>query len=92
MGYQIGNICYADKQLAENVYFSQIAPVIDANGGLHQFILTKQGWTLNGQKITASLPECSLSDNFVLGSQLGWLLFSILVIVFGIKQIANILK
>lgn len=31
MGYQVGNICYATKQEAENVYFSLVAPVISSS-------------------------------------------------------------
>ena len=92
MGYQIGNICYSNKQLAENVYFSQSFPVIDANGTLHQLIYTDQGWVLNGKVVNAQLPECSLRDNFILGSEIGWLLFSVLVILWGAKRITYLLR
>ena len=38
MGYQVGNTCYDDFATAENVYFSQVAPTIAADGKLKQLV------------------------------------------------------
>ena len=53
MGYQIGNVCYADKQDAENAHFSQVLPVLTADGRLLQMQYQGNQWTYNGVAVRA---------------------------------------
>lgn len=69
MGYQVGATCYPEKALAENVYFSQVVPVIHDNK--LQKIEYKQGaWYFNDHKQEISLPQCSPKNNVLDGQML----------------------
>lgn len=91
MGYQIGNICYADRTSAENAYYSQVIPTLQ-NGQLHQVQWTPVGWQYKGQTINAPLPECSIEQNFKDGSAIGWAIFSIYAAIWGILLIKQRLR
>lgn len=92
MGYQVGLNCYATKQQAENEYFSKVVPVINQDGQLQQMKHTPTGWQLNGQTVQASLPECNPVDNFNDGQQIGWMVFTILLLIWATNMIKERLK
>ena len=69
MGYQVGNVCYLDRESAENVYFSLVPPVI-TNDGFKQLSHTSKGWYYGSQKIQANLPICDPAQNVLLGFEL----------------------
>lgn len=70
MGYQVGAACYTDKQLAENIYFSQVVPVITENG-VKQIVYNGRDWYYGSQKIEARLPQCDPAANYKLGFEVG---------------------
>lgn len=86
MGYQVGHICHATKQSAENAYFSQVMPNIH-DGKIYQMQYTPLGWQFEGLQVTASLPECDPSQNFQDGLMIGWALFGVSLSMWGIKRI-----
>ena len=71
MGYQVGHICHATKQSAENAYFSQVTPNIH-DGKIYQMQYTPLGWQFEG-----------LQD----GLMIGWALFGVSLSMWGIKRI-----
>lgn len=88
MGYQVGQTCYAKKSDAENAYYSTVVPVINANGELIQPQWSELGgWTLNGQTISAALPECNPIENFQDGQMIGWSVFGIYAAVWAVLLI-----
>lgn len=97
MGYQVGNICYTDRMQAENAYFSSVSPVIQ-NGRLVQLQYNgnpkhmDSGWTLNGRRVTADLPQCGPVQNFREGSELGWLIVLIMATLYVFTLIKGQLK
>lgn len=91
MGYQVGNTCYATKELAENVYFSQVPPMITVYG-VTQVNYTNGKWYYGSQQLTANLPECSLEENFKLGTEMGWLVFGIMALLYTFHIIKGLLK
>lgn len=91
MGYQVGATCYPDLQLAENIYFSQVVPVLTDNGIL-QMQYTKQGWYYNGKKAEISLPQCSPLDNFKLGAEMGMALVPTAVVLATTLLIVRMFK
>lgn len=84
MGYQVGNICYSDRVQAENAYFSLVSPVIQSNGRLLQLQYNGNpkhidaGWTLNGRRVSASLPQCDPAKNIADGIEAGWLFLGVM--------------
>lgn len=91
MGYQIGSVCYGTKAEAENVYFSQVIPVL-REGKLDQPVYTPLGWQLHGQSVRAYLPECNPSDSFKDGQMIGWALFSMMAAIWSVKLIRERLR
>ena len=47
MGYAVGNICYDNRQQAEDVYYSKVVPYVDGKA-LYQPIRKTDGWYFQG--------------------------------------------
>lgn len=90
MHYQVGNKCL-EKAQAENVYFSLVVPQIQ-DGVLVKPEYSGTGWVLNGQTITASLPECSPEDNVKSGLEMGWLLFGVMASVYFVLVLKKMIR
>ena len=58
MGYRVKQQCFNDLEHAKAVYFSQVAPAINANGQLMQIEHIGQEYVLNGQVLQASFAAC----------------------------------
>ena len=89
MGYQVGTICYPDRALAENVYFSQVQPTITADGRMNQVQYQNGHWYFNGVQVQAGLPECSIADNYRLGFDLMSLLLATAIVFMVAKVTIN---
>ena len=70
MGYQVDNTCYDDRSVAENVYFSKVAPVIVQDGSLKQITYDGKAWHYGRQKLVAQLPECNPAEKYVRGYEI----------------------
>lgn len=92
MGYQVGNRCFESKELAENHYFSLVVPTFKADGTLLQPKYNGKNWELDGKTIQAHLPQCDPVENFKTGTELGWLIFSIMAALYTIHVIKGLLK
>lgn len=92
MGYQVGNQCFLDKKQAENYYFSLVVPIVGADGKIHKPEYLVNQWKMNGEVLEAHLPECDPEQNLKDGLQLGWLIFGILALVWGITVIRRLLR
>lgn len=92
MGYQVGNQCFSSIAEAENQYFSSVAPAVTADGKLVQPEFSGTQWTLNGTAIHAKLPECDPEQNLQNGMEVGWLIFSIMAVLWGFKWIKGLLR
>lgn len=92
MGYQVGTICYANRELAENVYFSQVLPVIMADGSLKQVTHKDGKWYYGVQTVNAYLPQCSAKDNFIAGLDFGAMLLPTAIALMIAKIIINLFK
>lgn len=91
MGYQVGNTCYTTKELAENVYFSQVSPIITLDG-VKQVSYTNGKWHYGSQQLTANLPTCDPAQNVKDGAELGWLVFGIMAVLYTFHIIKGLLK
>lgn len=92
MGYQIGNVCYADKQDAENAHFSQVLPVLTVDGKILQMNYQGGQWAYNGVAVHADFPQCDQRRNIEDGMLLGWLVFAIAASVWGLRILVNRLR
>lgn len=90
MGYQVGNVCYDDKKLADNAYYSQVSPILTENGVI-QLQYKGSNWYYQNQVITANLPQCSPSHNYQLGYEMGMQLLPLAVLLFVFKLIARLI-
>ena len=91
MNYQVGNICYASIEDAENAYFSNVVPTISADGELHQVMFKNNQWTYKNQPIKAYLPTCSIEQNVKDGVELGFYCMATIVALWSIKLISRML-
>lgn len=91
MGYQVGATCYTDKQLAENVYFSQAVPQITVDG-VKQVEYRKDGWYYGSQKVEVKLPECDPAANYKAGFELGMELLPTAVLLMSSALVIRLLK
>lgn len=92
MGYQVETVCYVERKQAENAYFSGVKPVITADGKLIQMQYTPAGWILNGQVIQVALPECDPVESFRDGQYIGWAVFAIMAVVWGVRVLHERLR
>ncbi|MCG9766857.1 hypothetical protein QG041_08995 [Kingella kingae] len=92
MGYQVGNTCYNDFATAENVYFSQVAPTIAADGKLKQLVYDGKNWKYESRLVHASLPKCSQLDNYLAGFEMVSSLLPTAIVLFAGKLIIDKLK
>ena len=92
MGYQVGLVCYTERKDAENVYFSQVSPSILPDGKLVKPEYIGNQWQLNGQILTANLPECDPAKSMKDGAELGWLVVGIMASLFVFRLIREQLK
>lgn len=92
MGYQVGNQCFASKELAENHYFSLVVPTILQDGSLAKPTYNGKNWQLNGTILKAELPECDPLQNFADGSEVGWLIFSVMAAMYSINVVKKLIK
>lgn len=90
MGYQVGNHCYLDKELAEKVYFSQVPPVI-TNDGVKQIVFQNNQFYYGSQKLEARLPECNPVENFQLGFELMMYLVPTAILLFTARIIIRLM-
>lgn len=95
MGYQVGNTCIDDRELAEDVYFSQVAPLITQDG-LKQVVYLNGKWHLQKiqktargefriieiQNLSIHLAECSPIENYKQGYELGLQLLPTAILLF----------
>lgn len=91
MGYAVGNLCYDNRQQAEDVYYSKVVPYVDGKA-LYQPIRQADGWYFQGTKLQAALPSCDPAQNFRDGVQLGLYLMIPLVFAWGVVIIRRILR
>lgn len=93
MGYQVGHVCYADREQAENAYFSQVPPTIASDSGMYRFYYNKGvGWGFKGEKVTISLPECSPFQNFKDGAEVGFMFMVTAILLWAIVNIKDLLN
>lgn len=92
MGLQVGHTCYADEELAKNVYFSQVPPVITVDGKLQQLQSINGKWYLNSVEVKANLPFCDPVANYKQGYEMVGLLLPTAVVLFGAKLIVDMFK
>lgn len=91
MGYQVGNTCYLDKELAENVYFSQVPPQITVDG-VKFLVKNGKNWYYGSQRLEANLPNCDPAKNISQGFEFGLYLVLTAIILLNFKTIINLLK
>lgn len=100
MGYQIGNRCFDTQQQADDVYFSQVVPLVVRAPPFYIAHLVNpvyhsdtQHWTLGGVTVsgTYTYPSCSPIDNFKDGMAFGGKFALLLVIAFAFRTIARLL-
>ena len=82
MGYQVGSVCYFDKETAEKVYFSGVSPVIRQDGVLLQLEYKNSSWNLAGQVVGSNLPSCDPMENFKDGQFIGWSVFLVMLVCY----------
>ena len=92
MGYQVGNICYPDKTLAEDAYFSQVSPVLTSDGSLKMISKKGNNWFYGSVQLKADFPECSASANFKAGVETFSPLVLIAVTLFGAGLVTRLLR
>lgn len=92
MGYQVGNVCYPEKALAENAYFSQVSPVLTSDGSLKMLSQKGGKWFYGSVQLKADLPECSALKNFNAGVETFAPLIGFAVFLFGAKLITRLLQ
>lgn len=92
MGYQVGNACYATREQAENVYYSQVLPVITSDGKINQIEFNGKNWKYQNEILKAQLPECSIGQNFKDGAEIGFMLMLMMVGLWGIKLTIDYIK
>ena len=92
MGYQVGNVCYSEKTLAEDAYFSQVLPVLTSDGSLKMISKKGNNWFYGSVQLKADFPECSASANFKAGVETFSPLVLIAVTLFGAGLITRLLK
>lgn len=91
MGYQVGNTCYTDQRLAEDVYFSQAVPLV-TDEGVKQIFRKSDGWYYQTHKIEAHLPQCDPAANYKLGLELGWELVPTALVLMSAGLIIRLMK
>lgn len=92
MGYQVGNICYPDKTLAEDAYFSQVSPILTSDGSLKMISKKGNNWFYGSVQLKADFPECSAAANFKAGVETFSPLVLIAVTLFGAGLVTRLLK
>lgn len=92
MGYQVGNQCFADKQQAENHYYSLVAPVLTPEGRLLQPEYLGGQWKLNGEVLQAKLPQCDPAQNFREGMDLGWVFLSVMAAMYVFTVLKRLMR
>ena len=86
MGYRVKQQCFNDLEHAKAVYFSQIAPAINANGQLMQIEHIGQEYILNGQVLQAAFLSCDPKEDFAMGGAIGLAFLFLLATYWGINQ------
>lgn len=91
MGYQVGTTCYLTKELAENVYFSQVSPQITQDG-VKQVVKHGNSWYYGSQKLEINLSICEPAKNIEHGFEIGLYLVLTAIILLNFKTIINLLR
>lgn len=91
MGYQVGNQCYLNKELAEDVYFSQVPPKITEDG-VKQVVKNGNSWYYGSQKLEMNVPICDPAKNIEHGFEIGLYLLLTAIILLNFKTIINLLR
>ena len=104
MGFRVGFQCFASQADAEDYFYSQqpIIPMqIGSQPNYMQFQKSVDGWlqvtfvnnvVRNVVKVPAvNFPECSPSDSFSDGAQLGAFIGVMFVVAFGVKAVLNMI-
>ena len=86
MGYRVKQQCFNDLEHAKAVYFSQVAPAINANGQLMQIEHIGQEYVLNGQVLQASFAACDPKEDFAMGGAIGLAFLFLMATYWGINQ------
>ncbi len=71
MGYQVGRICYATEQEAQNVLMTQVVPTIDKDGALHHPVFDGTKWTYQEQPVKPTFPQCRFGEYAEAGRMMG---------------------
>ena len=91
MGDQVGLVCYPDRVQAEDAYYSRVVPTVDA-ARLYQPERKADGWYYQTAKLQAALPQCSPGQSLKEGVELGFLVFGLLAVAWGIQFIRRVLR
>lgn len=92
MGYQVGNRCFDTRQQADDVYFSQVVPlVVPGRDKLVAPVYHESDriWTMSGVSVSGTYPDCSRLDNFNAGLFLGGQIVLVLCVAFGFRVLAR---
>ena len=81
-----------ELQEAENAYFSQVVPVILADGQLSQIGFDGKNWVYQSKEIHAYLPECSIEKNFKDGALIGFFVMSIFIGLWAVNLIIKMIQ
>lgn len=92
MGYQVGNQCFESRGLAENHYYSLVAPVLTPDGKLVQPEYLGNEWKLNGQVLQAKLPQCDPDENLKAGMELGWYFVAVMAAMWVFNVLRRIIR
>ena len=92
MGYQVGNVCYPEKTLAEDAYFSPVSPVLASDGSLKMISKKGDNWFYGSIQLKADFSECSAARNFQAGVETFSPLVLIAVALFGAGLITRLLR
>lgn len=83
--YRVGYQCVGSLEYANDIVLSQVQPLILPDGSYIRPYKVGSDWYLGQEKIVLSYPECSLSEQFAVGSLVGFSIFLLFLIMFFFK-------
>lgn len=92
MGFRVGINCFDTRLQADDYLLSALPPTITAEGKIIRAERQKNGWTLEGQTVKLSYPECSAVEQVKDGASVGAAFLLLLASIYAFRLLVGFVK